>query len=367
MKNVLTAGAALLLTTSLGNAGGLDRSGQSVGILWEDGDVVQLSFGVASPDVSGVATGTGLGGFESGDMSPTYLSLGFGYKNELSDNLSIALIVDQPFGGNVDYPTGTNYFAEGATAEVASTAITGLVKYQVNENASVYGGLRYQTIKSEVTIPAQPYTLETESTSGTGFVVGAAYEVPEIALRVALTYNSEIEHEQDTLENGVLETVTEFNSPQSVNLDFQSGVAEDTLVFGSIRWAEWSSFAFTPAGYAGATGGSSLLSYDDDVITYNIGVGRRINEDFSAFASIGYEAATGGFSGNLGPTDGFTSIGLGGTYQVQDNLKVTGGLRYVFVGDADVEHPSPLLAGTTGAEFRDNSALGGGLQVTYSF
>jgi long-subunit fatty acid transport protein len=298
-------------------------------------------------------------------MSPTYLTLGFAYKNELSDQLSIALIIDQPYGGNVDYPTGTNYFAAGATAEVNSTAITGLVKYQVNDNTSVYGGLRYQTIKSEVEIPAQPYTLETESTSGLGFVVGAAYEMPEIALRVALTYSSEIDHEQDTLENDVLPTVTEFNSPQSINLDFQTGVAQDTLVFGSIRWAEWSSFAFTPAGYAGATSGSSLLSYDDDTITYNLGVGRRINDEFSAFASIGYEAATGGYSGNLGPTDGFTSIGLGGTYQIQENLKVTGGIRYVLVGDTKVA--SPFDPSADGAVFEDNTALGGGLQITYNF
>ncbi|SFS09794.1 outer membrane protein transport protein [Yoonia litorea] len=364
MKNVLTAGAALLLTTSIATAGGLDRSGQGVGILWEDGDVIQLSFGGASPTVSGTAIPL-LGGFDSEDMSPSYFNLGFGYKNELSDTTSIAVIIDQPFGGDVDYPVGTNYFAQGATASVDSFAVTGLVKYQLNENASVYGGLRYQSIKSAVEIPAGPYELETESTTGTGYVVGAAYEIPEIAFRVALTYNSAIDHEQETLENGVLATTTSFSSPQSVNLDFQSGVAEDTLVFGTIRWAEWSSFAFTPAGYAGANAGASLLSYDDDTVTYTLGVGRRFSDVFSGFATVGYEAATGGYSGNLGPTDGFTSVGLGGTYQVQENLKLTGGITYVMIGDAVVENP--LAPDTDGAFFEDNSAIGAGLRVTYSF
>lgn len=371
MKNVMTAGAALLLTTSIASAGGLDRSGQGVGVLFEDGDVVQLSFRAAAPSVSGTAE-PALGGFESGDMSPSYVNLGFGYKNEINDKVSIAVIVDQPYGGNVDYPTGTNYFAQGGTAEVTSYAVTGLIKYQLNDNASVFGGLRYQSIQSEVVIPGGPYALETDPTTGTGYVVGAAYEIPDIALRVSLTYNSKIEHTQATFEGASLASVnptgeTEFNSPQSINLDFQSGIAEDTLLFGSIRWAEWSDFAFTPVGYAMGNDGASLLSYDDDAVTYNLGVGRRINDDLSAFVSVGYEKANGGFSGNLGPTDGFTSIGVGGSYQVQDNIELTGGLTYVFVGDASIEDPRPGEEGNTGAEFTDNSAIGGGLRVTYSF
>ena len=366
MKNVMTAGAALLLTTSIASAGGLDRSGQGVGVLWEEGDVIQLSFGGASPSVSGTAV-PGLGGFGSGDMSPTYFTLGFGYKNELSDQLSIAVIVDQPFGGDVDYPAGTNYFAQGSTATVDSYAVTGLVKYQLNDNASVYGGLRYQSIKSAVTIPAGPYELETESTTGTGYVVGAAYEVPEIALRVALTYNSAIDHTQSVTENGNPTPDVNFNSPQSVNLDFQSGVAEDTLVFGTIRWVEWSTFAFTPLGYALANDGDSLLSYDNNTITYTLGVGRRFSDQFSGFATVGYEKANGGFAGNLGPTDGFTSVGVGGTYQLQDNLKLTGGISYVMVGNAVIEDPRDSEEGEDGAYFTDNSAIGGGLRITYSF
>lgn len=366
MKNVLTAGAALLLSTSIVNAGGLDRSGQPTGILFEEGNVVQLSFGNVSPDVSGTAVAL-LGGTESGDMSPSYTTFGFGIKEDITDDITVAFVLDQPYGGSVDYPTGTGYFAAGSTAEVSSYALTGLVKYQATDQISVYGGLRYQVIESEVEIPAAAYTLETDPTEGVGYVIGAAYEMPEIALRVALTYNSEIEHTQTTLENGALETETEFASPQSVNLNFQSGVAEDTLVFGSIRWAEWSTFAFTPAGYAAATGGSSLLSYDDDTVTYSLGVGRRFSDVFSGFATIGYEAATGGFSGNLGPTDGFTSFGVGGTYQVQENIKLTGGISYVMIGDAVVENPVPALAGTDGADFTDNSALGAGVQLTVSF
>ena len=37
MKNTLTVGAALLLTTFLAFAGGIDRSGQGIGAIFEEG------------------------------------------------------------------------------------------------------------------------------------------------------------------------------------------------------------------------------------------------------------------------------------------------------------------------------------------
>lgn len=366
MNKLLTTSAIIALSATSAIAGGLDRSGQSISIIYQDGDYAELSFGSVSPSVSGVATGAFIAGPESGNMSPSYTQVGGGFKTQINDDLAFALVFDQPYGGDVEYPTGTSYFAEGATASVDSTALTAVLKYNINERVSIHAGLRHQSIQSEVSIPAQGYDLATDTTTGTGYLLGAAYEIPDIALRVALTYNSSIEHSQNTSEaGGLLNTVTEFESPQSINLEFQSGVATDTLVFGSIRWVEWSSFNFAPAGFLTATG-DSLLSYDDDTITYNLGVGRRLNDNWSIAASIGYEAGTGGFSGNLGPTDGSTSLGLGATY-TKDNMEITGGVRYVWVGDASVEHPSPLLPGTEGASFEGNSALGVGIKVGFNF
>ena len=44
MKNLLTVGAALMLTTTAAYAGGIDRSGQSVGAIFEQGTYVELSY-----------------------------------------------------------------------------------------------------------------------------------------------------------------------------------------------------------------------------------------------------------------------------------------------------------------------------------
>lgn len=358
--------AALLGSACTAQAGGIDRSGQSIMALFEAGRYAEFSLGSISPDTSGTAV-AGLGSASSGDMTSSYLQLGAAYKADINDRLSYAIIYDQPFGASVDYPIGTGYYAAGASADLDSHAITGLLRYKFANNFSVHGGLRVQSIEATAAVPfVGGYAVTGDRDVGVGYVAGVAYERPEIALRVALTYNSGIEHDVDTAETfgggPALTTTTQIETPQSVNLDFQSGIAEDTLLFGGIRWAEWSEFDITPVGYAGATGGGSLVSYDNDVFTYSLGVGRRLNENWSVSASVGYEKSNGGFASNLGPTDGNKSLALAAVY-TQDNMKITTGIRYVNIGDAQTAIPGFAPA----ADFEDNHAVAIGVKVGYSF
>jgi long-chain fatty acid transport protein len=359
MKTYLSSACVLALCAGSAMAGGIDRSGQSIGAIFEKGDYVELSFGSISPDISGVSV-PGFGGRPSGDMAGDYFQIGMAVKTNLSENIDVALIFDQPFGANVDYPTATGYYAQGTTAELKTSALTFVGKYTLPSNVSFLAGLRYQTFSAEASVPfIGGYTAVGEQDGGVGYLVGVAYEKPEIALRVALTYNSKIQHSLTTTEFGAAVSQTEIETPQSVNLEFQSGIAKDTLLFGSIRWVDWSEFVIDPALYPPPT---PLVSYAGDYTTYTLGVGRKFSENWSGAVTIGYEKPLGGFSSNLGPNDGQKSIGLGATY-TQDNMKITGGVRYVFVGDAQ----PTLGGGVPSANFTDNSALGIGLKISYSF
>ena len=85
MKNVMTAGAALLLTTSLAHAAGLDRSGNSYAILFEEGNAAQLSFSTVNPKVTGSYDDSLLPG-QSGstdNMANSYTNFGFAVKYAL--------------------------------------------------------------------------------------------------------------------------------------------------------------------------------------------------------------------------------------------------------------------------------------------
>tara|TARA_R110002049_G_scaffold10127_1_gene50048 strand:+ start:3203 stop:4285 length:1083 start_codon:yes stop_codon:yes gene_type:complete len=358
-KHILTI-AALLGSTCAAQAGGIDRSGQSIAALFEAGRYVEFSLGSISPSTSGVGTVfSGTPGANSGDITPSYLQFGAAYKADINEQLSYAIIYDQPFGADIAYPAGSGYVAQGSTADLKAHAITGLLRYKLPSNVSFHGGVRVQSIEATAAVPfVGGYTVDGQRDTGVGYVAGVAYERPDIALRVSLTYSSKIKHDVATTEFGVLQTTTEIETPQSVNLEFQTGIAADTLLFGGVRWVDWSSFDITPDNYPPG----ALVSYENDVFTYSLGVGRRLNENWSVSASIGYEKSNGGFASNLGPTDGNKSLALAAIY-TRDNMKVTTGIRYVNIGDAQ----TTLNGVNAASNFNDNDAVAIGVKVGYTF
>lgn len=356
MKRILLATSAVFAAAAGAYAGGVERSAQSVAILFEQGRYAELSFGRFAPDVSGVSPLSP--GNSSGDMAGDYNSWSLGYKMDIGERMAFAVVLDQPIGANVNYPASTLYPLRGSTAELSSSAVTALLKYRFDNNVSVYGGLRYETVHGEVSLPSVgAYTLDTNYDNELGYVVGVAWEKPEIAARVALTYNSAITHSLESAERGVATAGFETEVPQSVNLEFQTGVAKDTLLFGSIRWVDWTAFIIDPPSYPAALG--NLVDYASDRVTYNLGIGRRFNENWAGAITLGYEKSDGSRTGNLGPTDGFASIGLAATYTL-DNMKITGGIRYVELGDATT---NPTVSGV----FTGNSGVGVGIKIGYTF
>jgi long-chain fatty acid transport protein len=361
VKHLLSTVACLSVCAGAASAGGIDRSGQGIGALFEPGRYAELSFGFGSPDVSGTAPAA-FGGAGSGDMSPSYLTFGAAYKQDFGDKVSVALIFDQPFGADVDYPTGTGYPFAGSTAELRTNAISAIGRYKFSDRFSVHAGLRYQTLEGSIdlispALPA-PFSLEADRDGQLGYLVGVAYEIPEIALRAALTYYSKIDYTLETQEGiGVVgPNELDTSTPEAVNLDFQTGIAEDTLLTAAVRWVNWPQFDVSPVTFPAAL--NPLVSYSDPRTTYSLGIARRFNESFAGSLSVSYEETIGKPVTNLGPTDGLWSVTVGGVY-TRDNMKVTAGVRYAMVGDATTRN--------IGADFSDNHAIGIGLKVGYSF
>ena len=203
MKKTLTASAVLMLGTAPLMAGGIERAPQSLGALFEPGNYVELSFGKVNPDVSGKDVAI-FGGRDTGGVADDYGFVGFAYKQQLQDNLSVAFIVEQPYGADIEYPVGESVALGGTAAEVNSTTYTALLRYTMNNGFGVHGGLRGSRADGEVNLqgaaygPLSGYNVKLDDDWAAGYVVGVSYEKPEIAARVSLTYNSDIEHEFDT-------------------------------------------------------------------------------------------------------------------------------------------------------------------------
>lgn len=364
MQRIVTGIALATIYGGSAMAGGVERSAQSTAILFENGTHAELSFAHVSPDVSGTLAAPAPP-LSSGDMLEGYTTTTLGFKTALNESLDLALVVDQPIGADVNYPAGTSYPARGATATLASDAVTALLRYEMPSHVSLIGGLRVQRTEGRATLPYIPggYTLGTSSETDFGYVLGIAWEKPAIAARVSLTYNSAIEHDFSATENGAPSLPFSTTVPQSLNLEAQTGIARDTLLFGSVRWVDWTAFDISPAGYVAGVG-SPLVSYHDDTITYSLGLGRRFSKTWSGAIILGHEPGVGGFAGNLGPTDGFTSVGLAATY-TGGGVEITGGARYIWLGDARTE--SPVTPGATFANFTDNSGVALGIKMAYTF
>lgn len=392
MKFVTTSAAALMLTTIAAQAGGIERAPQSLAPLFEAGaNFVELSFGRVSPDV----TGRDVLGNSIGNVGKDYGFAGLAYKRQINDSLSAALIIEQPFGADISYAGDPASTMLGGTAvEVNSTTFTALLRYKMENNFGVHGGIRGSRADADLTLQGlgyggpgylSGYNMTTNGSTGWGWVAGASWEKPEIAARVSLTYNSPISHDFKTTETvpariagamGLPGTTIpgemEVKTPRSWNLEFQTGVAPDTLVFGSVRWVKWSEFKVAPSVFknvpiidpatgapTGATQGS-LVDLEDST-TYTIGVGRKFTENWSGSASFNWEKKGSNLVSPLAPTNGRKGITLAAIYTM-DNMKITAGVNYTKLGNA-----SPETGDVARAEMKGNSALGIGVKVGFTF
>ena len=306
-------------------------------------------------------------------MAQDYLNYSFAYKTDLSDALSVAVMYEQAFGEAVEY-NNLAYPLNAAlgtvfTAERAGTALSTVLHYEMDGGFSVHGGLCFVTMSAEIEFSTRGQKVTYGDSSDVVYLVEAAHEIPEIALRASLTYNSSTKQNNSITCTQVAPGANmvspvapigpdagatgKYTLPQSVNLDVQTGMAEATLVLASARWAEWTKTA-TKTQTALRT-----IDYSNDVFIYSSGVARRLNDDLALLGRVNFERGTGGLASNIAPTDGQVGLSLAAIYDV-GNARIPGGVNYSCIGDATTEAPISV-------SFTNNHALGVGLRVGFSF
>ena len=267
----------------------------------------------------------------------------------------------------------------GATnVSVSSQNFTGLLGVKLGEkkNIQIYGGPTIQRLEGDVHLrgnaykTASGYDANITRDTAYGWMAGIAYLKPEIALKAALTYRSEIDHDTTTYENfpalaarglptqGTNEiTIT---TPKSVNLDFQTGINPTTLLTAKARWVPWSDFAIKPTIY-GKASGLNLVSYDDDAWTAEVGLGKKLSPQLAISGAVGYDSGAGNPITSLGPVEGNWNVGLGAKYNLTPEWAVSGGVKYLMFGDAKAKLPDGSIVG----DFQDNDGWVYGLRLSY--
>jgi long-chain fatty acid transport protein len=359
MKRTLISFSVLgtILAAAGAQAGGWDRSGQDTSIILKEGSLLEITSVTVAPTITGTYLGTNLA---TGGVAPDYNFTNIAFRAEINDGLSIAIIQDEPFGASVDWKNGTGAYST-VNAKISSDATTVLVGYDL-DNVTIYGGIKNQTFGAKAYVPIVGVGfMNITSTPDTslGYVVGAAIERPEIALRVALTYHTKITHDValvETLNAGTPTPSTlTADTPSSFNLDFQTGVAENTLLFGTIRSVKWTQTALNPTLFV-ANANKPLKEFTSNTVSYSLGLGRKFSDQWSGAVTYGTEAAEGTAGSPLAPTDGYSKMGVGVTYS-GENADITLGVQQINNGDT----PAPA------ATMSDNTTLVTAVKIAYKF
>lgn len=297
---------------------------------------------------------------------------------KLQDNLTKL----QKAAGTANFVNNNLSKVTGNTnVSITSQNFTGLLGVKLGEkkNIQIYGGPTIQRLEGDVHLrgnaygAASGYDASIARNTDYGWMAGIAYLKPEIALKAALTYRSEIDHDVTMTENlpargaaGVGTNEITITTPKSVNLDFQTGLNPTTLLTAKARWVPWSDFAIKPkiynaAAIANGKGDLNLVDYSKDAWTAEVGLGKKLSPQLAISGAVGYDSGAGNPITSLGPVEGNWNVGLGAKYNLTPEWAISGGVKYLMFGDAKAKLPDGSIVG----DFQDNDGWVYGLRLSY--
>lgn len=369
-RGVLSVAAGLLFA-SAAHAGGLERGGYNIDLLFDPSDYAgEASATYVNPQRelknvrdtdtgnTNILTGTFGGGNlnnrpNTADDTESYWVPRVGVKAAFGDSVDCMADYSQPWGAHTN--PGQNWAGANSNIETKvesdNYAATCSYKWDMGPGQfRVIGGVFYQEVNGFKERLVQDYTgtplagaftgigrLELGG-HGWGWRAGAAYEIPEYALRASLVYNSAVDLDNlsgfiDLRQLGFvvpgvgLVTGTKYDvngaasMPDSLELKLQSGFAPGWAAFGSVKWTDWSQLQvlkFCPATVSRTTPCTSLDLLYRDGWTITGGVGHKFNDQWSGAVSLTWDRGT---SHGYGTQTDTWTLGTGVSYTPTENLE----------------------------------------------
>ncbi|MFK0382495.1 outer membrane protein transport protein [Agrobacterium sp. NPDC090273] len=366
-------------------AGGLERGGYNIDLLFDPSDYVldsSATFVAPQREVKNARDNPVKSGgllpsswSTSADDSENYWSTRVGAKAAIGDFGDCMFDYSEPWGAHLKPGIwqGSSYNIE-TKVKSHNYATTCRVKFDLGKgDFSIIGGgfyqelsgYKYRQVVSPTALgPAYPslYSgigkLEMEG-DGWGWRAGVAYEIPEIAFRTSLVYNSAVDHDlSGTVSLTSVPPVPgtplavyggkntpvygSVSMPDSLELKVQSGIAPDWLAFGSVKWTDWSQIQvvpFCPVGVSPCVPGASSLNTLDlfyrDGWTISGGVGHKFNNQWSGAVSLTWDRGT---STVIGTQTDTWMLGTQLIYSPNKNIefKIAGALGLLTSGSSSI-------------------------------
>ncbi|AVF08398.1 outer membrane protein transport protein [Acinetobacter baumannii] len=410
--NPILLGVLGVFVSNISHASALEQSGQSILPFLENGNYAEANLFAVDSSVSGVVNDRAdlvrdHQSRDTGDIAESTQFYTAAIKLQLTDRLGFGVLYDQPFSADIKYPARSNnsYFDndisyEGTSVKANTQNLSLLFGYSPYQHFQIYGGPVYQTVKANVALRGNAYTqafngynAKFKQQGEVGWLLGGSYQLPDIALKAAITYRSKIKYQFQVEEDIFGEPLklvenekTKLETPASLNIDFQTGISEKSLVYTNLRWVNWKEFETRPPQYGALSEilmkeltngeyiqGFKLDSYQNDQYSATLGIAHQFTEKWSTSTDVSWDSGTGNPASTMGPIKGSWSLGLGVQFNPAKNYFITGSLKYFWLGDTKTEDGTyylPIEGIKPYAEqenFKNNQAIAYGLKFGYWF
>ena len=339
MKVIAKSACVLLLSSTSAFAGGFELQTLNTSSLYEEGNYGAFSFAKINSNLSG--SGVDQQKVKTlKDQSIANAELKFE-----TDKLDIGLV---SFRSGAIQMSGDNNpggnFAPSINADLNSIAL--LAKYSLGQNIDLIAGAKHNSL-SAFNLTSLYGSYDISAKSNVSYVAGVAYSIPEIALRaeILLQPGSEISTTGAFIGSAALGNATgsvqaNLKTPQTITLNFQTGIAEGTLITGSIHHAKWGAAQTTATVETGVpqlNEAAKVSSEFGDTTRYSVGLGRKFSDTLSGSLSYSYEAGGGAKSDSVFTmSNGSRALSVGVKYSLE-SFDVSFGASRTTFGDVTVK------------------------------
>lgn len=356
----------------------------------------QISTGAiyVNPNIDVDGTSAGSIKAESHDFAHDAIIPNLYISHKYNDQFAVGVALSTNYGMETDLGAdfaGANF---GNEASVISKELNLNVAYQLNEQVSVGGGVRYVIAEGSFGAVAPPQTGALAGTTlkymegddkAWAWQVGTAWQIND-AHRIGFAYKSEVAltlegHAEGLGFNPTNPTAKKAGSmelalPATAELASFHQLTEKVAVHASINWTDWSSFEKLVADFPGES--SELIKQENWKDNYRFAVGStyQVDSKLTLRTGIAYDTSAVDEANRTAtiPETDRTWLSVGASYQWSEQLSLDAGYTYIFAKDAKMheERESPSLKdpATFGGEF-EGEVTGNvwliGVQANYVF
>ena len=372
MKIVQTSAAVFICSSSIAFAGGFELQTLDTSAMYENGGFASFSTAKLNSKLYGVgANGQKVKTLRDQSFSNIALkadvgAFNLGFATYRSGAIQMSGSSDGTFTGS---------YAPSANANLDTIAF--MARYPVGDNFSVLGGVKQNNLDSfNLTSIFGSYDIK--AAANTSYILGAAFSMPEIALRAEVLFQPSSKITTSgaytsaalvmpglNLPAGIAGSVAAtLKMPEMLTINFQTGIAKDTLLTASIHQAKWGSSQVTAnvtSGNAGVDAVAAVTSAFSDSTRYSIGLGRKFTDNLSGSISYSQEDGSGSTSkSSFSMSNGSKAISAGLKYSLE-KMDISFGVSHTMFNDITVNAITPNLS------YRNNSATTMGFKISTNF